>query len=258
MSTALVLLSAWPLLWSMAGANPESGAPGCAEAYERAQEDRRAGRLTRARKELLVCSQASCPGFVVGDCRRWLEEVESGLPSVVLAARQQGRDLEKVSVYVDGVLLQGRLDGRAVAVDPGKHEFTFVVPGSPRKVVEAVIAEGQKHRLIAVDIPPATRPPAPAVMLQKEQGQPPAAPRSRFGRLATLSLAVVGAVGVAGFAGFGMAGYGRERDLRQRCSPLCSGAEERSVRRRYLLADVSLGVGVLSLATAGYLYQRSF
>jgi hypothetical protein len=233
----------------------------CAAAYERAQEHRRLGRLIRAREQLLECSQISCPGFVVNDCRKWFDEVETALPSVAFAVRQGGRDLETVRVYRDGVLLTSRLDGRALPIDPGKHTFTIELPGGGTHTVEALIVEGKKNRLIEVELTP-TRPAATA---PRPAPPPPTAPllatraevidRPRPSR-ATWGFAATGAAGLAGFVGFGLAGWREERNMRDRCAPLCSSSEVNGVRRRYLLADVSLGLGLGSLALATYLYLR--
>jgi hypothetical protein len=38
------------------------------------------------------------------------------------------------------------------------------------------------------------------------------------------------------------------------CKPYCTQAQADKMRLRYLLADISLGVGVVSLGAGGYLY----
>lgn len=238
----------------------------CAAAYERAQEQRRLGRLIRAREQLLVCSQPRCPGFVVDDCRRWFGEVDEALPTVAFAVRQGGRDLEAVRVYRDGVLLARRLDGRALPVDPGKHTFTIEVPGVERRTVEALIVEGKKNRLIELELPaaapvamakarPAPSPPAsngsPLLSTRTTHARPRRAPSAL-----TWGLAAGGAAGVAGFAGLGLWGLREERRMREECAPACAPSEVSAVRRSYLLADVSLGLGLGSLALATYFYLR--
>jgi hypothetical protein len=70
---------------------------------------------------------------------------------------------------------------------------------------------------------------------------------------------VLGGVGVAGlgvFAGFGLAGKSSQDDLEKTCSPRCSPDDGKSVKTKYLLADIGLGVGVLSLAAATYFAVR--
>jgi hypothetical protein len=248
---ALAVLVAWP-----AGARaraPAEGGDSCAASYERAQEDRSAGHLVEARAELLVCAQTSCPEFIMTDCRRWLDEVEYAMPTVVFAVREGSRDLEDVQVTRNGKLIANRLDGRAVAVDPGKQRFVFELKGNRQRTVDALIVEGEKSRVIAVEVAPAD----PVAMLEYGGARPPPAlaPKRPLS-LAPLVLVGVGAAGLGSFAGFALAGYRQENSLSNRCAPRCTDAEVQSVRRKYLLADISLGVGVGALAVAGYLYLR--
>jgi hypothetical protein len=221
----------------------------CATAYEQAQELRRGGGLVEARAQLLTCTSASCPTFITADCRRWLDEVESALPSVVFAARRLGRDLELVQVKADGRLVTERLDGRAVAIDPGKHSFTFTAPGSPEVRVDAIINEGSKHRLITVDIPMAPAPPALRVSDADRRREAPTM------RPLTRGLFVVGALGVVGFAGLGLWGLHDERRLRDECAPGCAPTRVDRVHRQYIAADLSLAVGVVALGLGAYFHR---
>jgi len=47
-----------------------------------------------------------------------------------------------------------------------------------------------------------------------------------------------------------------ERKLEKACAPACDGADVQTVRDKYLLADIGLGIGIASLATAGYFAIR--
>jgi hypothetical protein len=55
---------------------------------------------------------------------------------------------------MDGKPLVGRLDGTAVAVDPGQHAFTFEVSGQPSVTKGFVLKEGEKLRRERVVIGP--------------------------------------------------------------------------------------------------------
>jgi hypothetical protein len=249
----LLLGTAWAAGPARAEAPAGSENDGCARSYERAQEDRTAGHLVDARAELLVCAQTTCPEFIMTDCRRWLDEVEYAMPTVVFAVREGKRDLEDVLVTRNGKLIANRLDGRAVAVDPGKQRFVFELKGNRQRTVEALIVEGEKSRVIAVELPPADE---PALTEYGGARPPPALAPAPPVSVAPLVMAGVGAAGLGTFAGFALAGYRQETSLASRCAPRCTEAEVQSVRRRYLLADIGLGVGVGALAVAGYLYLR--
>jgi hypothetical protein len=67
---------------------------------------------------------------------------------------------------------------------------------------------------------------------------------------------VVGGAGllaVGSFAYFGLSGSNEASNLRQTCAPRCADASVADVKSKLLVADVSLGAGVVSLAVAGYL-----
>lgn len=217
----------------------------CIQAYEGAQEDRQRGQLVSARRHLLACVADGCPDFVVRDCRRWLEDVEVALPSVVFAVRAQGaRDLEAVSVTANGRPLLDRLDGRAVPLDPGKYRFEIAAAGFAPRTVEVMVVEGKKYRPIEVELVPLAAPIAPAPALGP--------PRLRL----SVAFAAFAAAGAVGFTAFGIAGRRQEDRLRRDCAPACASGVVDDVRRKYLIADVSLGVGVAALGAATYFFFR--
>jgi hypothetical protein len=82
------------------------------------------------------------------DCNQRLDELERAQPTIVFDARDsQGHDVSDVTVEVDGRPLVQRLDGIAVAVDPGEHTFTFDAKGRGPKVTKKfVLREGEKSR----------------------------------------------------------------------------------------------------------------
>ncbi len=88
----------------------------CADAYSRAQELRTKRKLIGAREALRICSQTTCPAFIVKDCTTWLDEVQSSLPSVVPPSPRMARgtiSARRVRVSMDGqVLLEN--SGRAL------------------------------------------------------------------------------------------------------------------------------------------------
>jgi hypothetical protein len=65
---------------------------------------------------------------------------------------------------MDGVQLAERLDGIALAVDPGEHAFTFSSAGQPEIRKSFVIRQGDKdrHERIAFGPPPGLAAPPPA------------------------------------------------------------------------------------------------
>lgn len=215
----------------------------CISAYESAQELRRDGKLRAARDKLLLCGGTSCPDVARKDCVRWLDEVRGSLATVVIEARdERGRELVDVRVRVDGDSLAERLDGRAVEVDPGVHTFRYEVARAAPVEERVTVREGEKNRRIIVALPGPT---------------PPARRKGEVeGRVAALALGGAGVLALGSFAYFGVTAITHERDLRDTCARPCPEDRIAPVRRRQLAADVSLGVGVASLAVATWLALR--
>lgn len=233
-------------------AAPASDSPStaeCARAYEQAQEQRKSGQLVAARDALRLCSRDECPDFIHSDCVSWHGEVQAELPTLVFSATSQGRDLADVTVAVGGKVLATRLEGQVLELDPGEYDVRFSAPGMVPQVVRFVVARGERNRLLRVELVPVAAkvpPPAPVVVV----------PTSRS-LAAPAIFASAALVGVGGFVALGAWGRSSESKLELRCSPRCDHDEVTAVRSKYVLADVSLGVGVVSLALAAYTYFRA-
>jgi hypothetical protein len=174
----------------------------CIAGNTAAQSHRREGKLAAAREQLRMCSNPKCPALVATDCTKRLDELEAAQPTIVFDVKDgMGRDLVAVNVSVDGHLLTDRIDGTALAVDPGEHVFTFTVPEETPISRSLVLREGEKrrHERIVVGSPPATA----AVATPTHSPPPPPMPvesdRAGLGTQKTLGLGAAG-LGVAGVA----------------------------------------------------------
>lgn len=149
----------------------------CLSASEKGQRARAAGKLREARAQFTTCGSDSCPALVRRDCSQWNAELESILPSVVFGAQdKQGRDLFDVTVSMDGEVIVTKLDGKSVAIDPGKHVFKFDVEGAPSITETALIKEGERARVMSVSFdkggvakPPVVKHEAPPPTQQPRQ-----------------------------------------------------------------------------------------
>jgi hypothetical protein len=218
----------------------------CASAYEQSQVQRKSGELIAARSRLQVCARDECPEFIRTDCTAWYAEVQEEVPTLVFAARSQGRDVSDVQVALGDRVLAARLDGQVVELDPGEYDFVFRAPSQRSLTQHFVIARGERNRLIEVELQPLA-----ASVAEEPAARPMARPRSL---LVPGILAGVGVLGVGGFAGLGAWGYANENRLHATCAPSCSDSRVSEVRTKYLLADVSLGVGLASFAVSTYLF----
>jgi hypothetical protein len=231
----------------------------CARAYEEAQEARAAGHLLSSLEQLKRCVAPACAEFMRADCGRWMDEVEPAIPSIVFAVRRSGHDVTGVEVQVscDGTEVKHALDGKAITVDPGPHTFSFVTADDDAQPVttDVTIREGERNRLIEIELPPIrpVRRTRPRVRVEIPAASPrvATAPRSRGPFVAA---AVGGVAGVAGFATFALLGRSQETSLSNRCAPNCSSSDVASVRLKYELADVSLGLGLVAAGVGTYLF----
>jgi hypothetical protein len=225
----------------------------CADSYEKAQEEKAAGHLKAALVQLKSCIDPTCPKFIRDDCVRWMDQTESALPTVVFAARRDGKDLTDVEVASDGEPLLSSLDGKAVPVDPGSHDFSFSVPGFAPINRQMLIREGERNRIIDVEFGIPHDSVASLTSTTSADASRPGKPGA-FTRYLPYGLAGLGALGVAGFALFGIEGNSQKGDLERSCSPYCQSSQVDSVKTKYLLADTCLAVGLVSAGVATYLF----
>lgn len=233
----------------------------CADAYEKAQEERKAGHITAAIRHLTKCAAQDCPSFVRKDCLQWMTDAESAQPSVVFAVRRDGVELTTVEVVVDGRLLTNVIDGKAIGLDPGSHVFTFRAPDGVSSERSRIIREGERNRLIEVELPsshpvntpgPLVGEPAQIAELPRQDLAPVNPTRSWL----PYGLAGVGVLGVSGFAVFGLWGHSQKNHLEETCSPFCQSSQVDEVRTKYIVADTCLAVGLVSLGAAAYYFLR--
>lgn len=226
----------------------------CAAAYESSQEQRSQSRLRQARQSLVTCSQAGCPSFIKKDCAKWLSEVESELPTVVFSAKAGSDDVTNVKVTLGDEVLAESLDGRAVDMDPGAHTFVFESEKHGRKEVNVVVKEGQKAQTIEVQFE-APKPKGDTTEPEVADAGAKKISTDDEGGRKTIAyvLAGVGAIGVGGFAYFGLSGKSDQSSLACADTKTCTDDDLDPIKKKYLYADISLGVGVVSLGIATYL-----
>jgi hypothetical protein len=233
----------------------------CVSAYEQTQSLRGEGKLRQARERVLACSQDSCPAVVKKDCAQWLPEIEGSIPTVVFEARDpSGADTSDVRVLFDGVPLKDRLDGKAVAVDPGQHTFRYELVGvaGAEPVEEKVtIREGEKNRKLSIAFGGAGGTVSPGGDTNSTR-----TPDGGGIPVAAWVLGGVGVVGIGMFATFGIMGLNEKSDAEAPvaeggCAPDCEDGDVSSIRTKLILADISLGVGVVALGVATYLFISS-
>ena len=217
-------------------AEPPSG-EACMRAYEGAQRTRLKKKLLASKGELLVCSHAACPDFLRRDCTKWLSEVEAALPSVVVVVRSGNEEISDAELRIDDEIVA--LEGSAINVDPGEHVFHVEASNGRSQQRKILISEAEKNRSIEFDFP-------------KE------AETESKGRnlIPVYGLATLGVIGIGSFAFFGLRAHSRKQDL-ESCKGHCPVDDVDAVRRDQIVGDVSLGLGLIALGGAAWIYFGS-
>jgi len=175
----------------------------CIGASEKAVSLRKADRLIAARASLSACASPACPDAIRKSCVQRLAEANRAIPSIVLLTKDgNGHDLAAVKLSIDGAPYADRLDGNAIVLDPGEHEFRFETPGQAPVVQRFVLHQGEQNRRETILIgPPALTAPAPSPHPDTTSDDG----RSDKSLWRTVGL-VVGGVGVAGLVAGGVFG----------------------------------------------------
>jgi len=102
----------------------------CLNVLKDAKAKEQEGQLQGARALLRQCAQTPCSAFVRQQCANKNTKLEMDTPSVVLLVTDAaGSSRTDVQVKVDGEPFASTLDGRAVPIDPGMHDFSFIADG---------------------------------------------------------------------------------------------------------------------------------
>lgn len=226
----------------------------CLAAYEDTQKLRKSGKLIEAKDKALVCAQDGCPASLRDDCTSWTVEIEKALPSIVLVVTEaDGRDVTDATAYVDGEKVTSHVEGKAIALNPGAHKVKVERAGYDTIEQDIVAHEGDKNRPVTVKFPKkgedeptkAATDPNHAAPTKIETTRPIPTLTWVFGGLAV--------AGFVGFAAFGLSGQSKKSQL-ETCKPTCPQNDVDATKQSFLLADVSLGVGVVGAALAIVFY----
>ena len=213
-----------------------------------AQELRKASRLLDARDKLLVCAGLGCPKLVQGDCTTWLEQLERDIPSIVVSATDsEGRDLTDVRVLIEGGEVAKRLDGKPIELDPGDYTVRVVRPDGASVERQIVAKTGEKNTPVRVVFGKRHEP-----STSVDTGTTGAPDRTWAWVFGGISIVALGT-----FSYFALKGQSDYDELHRSCAPNCSKSDSDSVKQKFLIADISLGVGILAAGAATYFYLNA-
>jgi hypothetical protein len=225
----------------------------CLMAAEASLKLRAEHKLRLTRTQLLVCSSSSCPGEVRQECMRRIDDVNAASPTIVLAVKDRaGHDLSDVRVTADGQVVADHLDGSALSIDPGPHEFTFSAAGAPSLTETIILHEGEKDRretvTLAIGAPPAPVPlPGAGATTATAGGSTPGAEGT--GKTQRIAGLVAGSFGIVGLGVGGLFGVLASSSWKtaQRECPGHTGCSTQAMN------DRSQAVTDATIATAGFI-----
>jgi hypothetical protein len=247
----------------------------CVTSYNTAQERERAGRLREAKDLLTACAKPAC-GSLEKKCAAEGTQLDSELPEIVpVLTDEAGAPMTEVRVKVDGELMTAQLDGRAFAVDPGVHEFSFGNDSGVLATQKIMIVQGQRGA-VSVSLQTTGKSadkaaggtaasPSPVDAKTASDKSPPdsstasvaaaAPPDPPKGGPSPFAFVFSG-VALAGAGGYALTTYWGSKDnsALAKCSPNCSQDSVDHVRTLYLAGDISLGLGFAALGLATFLF----
>jgi hypothetical protein len=283
---AMLALAASPALAQMGHLRDEEA---CVATLKDAKAREQEGALQASRVLLRQCAQNPCSAFVRQQCANRNTKLELDTPTVVLLVTDAaGGSRTDVQVKVDGEPFASQLDGRAIPIDPGMHDFSFIADGRVVATQKILIVQGQRNRFITANVGkggrgavaaddsavptgdrvaklPVARPRAKAAATAAEKKAEPEesttaestpsdegnAPKRR--RILPLVLTGVGVAALGTGAVLTLWGRKDNNNLSQ-CSPNCADATLSHIKRMYQGADIAIGVGVAALAAAYWSY----
>lgn len=222
----------------------------CLQQHVRAQELRLDSRLLEARELLRSCAEDACPTLVRTDCGNLLAEAQRAIPTLVLELSNPEVEPSRVRVSLNGTVLPLQF-GQPLEVDAGAVRLLVEAPGYQAFEETLIVREGEKNRLVPVQLVLPAPPPLPP--LSPPLAIPPATPAPVPVRAHDVggtadplpyvfgSLALV-AAGTSGY--FTWSALDERSRLERECAPLCSETRRRKVKNELLVADIAGGLAV--------------
>ncbi len=201
--------------------------------------------LLAAREAYRACvAETECPDMVRSECDSAVADLKTAVPTLLVAVVDElHHDLAGATLTLDGQPVA--LDGSALEVDPGPHELG-ATRGELSKKLQIIAIESDLNRRVEIVLQ------APHTDVEFAVPQTGASASPRRSKLPAYLLGGVAVLGAASFSYFALSGHSELAGTLDHCKPYCPADEVRSVRTKYLLADISLGVSLVSLGGAGY------
>src|SRR6478735_1818977 len=221
----------------------------CVAQHDSARQLRLSEQWQSARSAMTSCADERCPLAIASDCRAWLDELATLMPTLIIVV--EGDDVAAphaaVRVELDGSRIELGDSPSPIELLPGAHQLSFEHSGEPPVVVSFSLKKGEKNHIARVRFgpPKAPRPPAPAPTPVQTRPVPTATYWLSAGALAAFATSTA----------FLVSGLNEHADAQAICAPNCDPRIRSSIDARLLMADVAGGAGLVlgGLALVTYL-----
>jgi hypothetical protein len=200
--------------------------------------------LLASRDAYRACvAESECPEVVRAECDAALADVKTAIPTLLVAVVDEHQhDISGATLTLDGKSIA--LDGSTMEVDPGSHELV-ATSGALTSHLQVIAIESDVNRRVEIVLA------APHADTGDNGTQASVAPPPHRSKVPAYVLGGVGVVAAASFGYFALSGHSDMGPL-DACKPNCTTDQVQRVRTKYLIADISLGVSLVALASAGY------
>jgi hypothetical protein len=125
----------------------------CVANYKTGLEREQSSHLVEARELFLKCAKSGCGSPLKEECTTRFTRLDNDIPSIVpIVTDDSGMPRVDIEVRMDGQLLTSHLDGHALPLDPGMHEFSFASDGGVFATQSIMLAQGQRNRTVSASL----------------------------------------------------------------------------------------------------------
>lgn len=216
----------------------------CIDAADQSQKQRDSGQWVEARESLLACSESTCPQTISKQCSKWLYDLDTSMPTIVVRVREAEHDVSDAVILVDNIA-KAQPDGKAIAVNPGPHVVVAHREGWVDAEAHVVVVSGEKNRAISLE--PTKPPPLPMVAPTVPVIHTTQASRSFVFPWYAGTLLGLGAASFVATTALVISAGDDADTMRSSCAPACAQSDVDAARTKLIVANVLLGVGILSV-----------
>jgi hypothetical protein len=223
----------------------------CVAQHESARKERLSEEWLAARAAMVSCADERCPLAIAADCRAWLDELASLMPTLIVVVEGEAAAARHpaLRVQLDGALIELKEPPSPIDLLPGAHRLRFELPGEQPVELTFSLAKGEKNHIERVHFAPPP-PPAPAATQTDNHRATRPVPASTY----WLSAGALAAFATS--TAFLVSGLNEHADAQAICAPNCDHAIHEAIQARLLVADLAAGAGLVLGGLAVYTYVR--